>query len=61
MDFFIGQVMTISSEAKLEEVKFVKKPTGVPMVTEPIFRFPDGDRLEEIPFSYVVEYLEESA
>ena len=38
------------------EVKFVKKQTGV---TEPVFQFPNGDELEEIPFSYVIEYLKE--
>ena len=29
------------------------------MVNEPVLKFPDGNELEEVPFSYVVEYLEE--
>ena len=29
------------------------------MVNKPVFKFPDGDELDKVPFSYVVGYLEE--
>ena len=29
------------------------------VIIEPVFKFTDGDKLEEVQFLYVVDYLEE--
>ena len=51
---YIGQIMTVKKRSQEVEVKFVKKQPG-----ESVFKFPEADDIDDVPISYIVEFVAE--
>jgi len=53
---YIGQVMQVFQRKQVLRMKFVKKQSGT---ARPLFKLPDNAEVDDVPFSYVVQYLDE--